>query len=69
MSRFPRWSPPVPQLRFSIGPWLLLLFLSMIQPGRAASAFIEEADFDNLGYSVVPIVGYDDKSGWLYGAA
>jgi hypothetical protein len=49
--------------------YFLVLFLSLGAQGKAASAFIEESDFDNLGYSVVPIIGYDDKSGWLYGAA
>ena len=33
------------------------------------SALEDEAPKEGLGYSGVPIIGYDDKSGWLYGAA
>ena len=37
----------------------------------AAALTAAEDDYDKpeFGKSAIPIVGYDDKSGWLYGAA
>ena len=44
------------------------LGLFLLGAGPAAAA---EDDYDQpeFGKSAIPIVGYDDKSGWLYGAA
>lgn len=48
---------------------LALGLLTAVLAGPALAAAQDEDAQDEIGRSAIPIVGYDDKSGWLYGAA
>lgn len=52
-------------MKFSSIAALLLLLLS----SRPAPGSQDEFDLSEIGKSAVPIVGYDDKTGWLIGGA
>ena len=48
--------------------WALFLCLSLLA-GALQGADDDDSGPAKLGYTGVPIVGYDDKSGWLFGGA
>ena len=48
---------------------LFFILAALLAAAPLLRAADDEFDLAELGKSAVPIVGYDDKSGWLFGAA